>query len=122
MNISQIKYVLEVAASSAMREAATRLFISQPALSSSIRELEEELGILIFERTNKGVSLTDEGREFVNYAKKAISQYEILEDRYLSRDSDKELFCLDPALQLCHQGFYRCDQKELSGQVCVLYS
>ena len=92
MNISQIKYVLEVAASSSMREAATRLFISQPALSSSIRELEEELGILIFERTNKGVSLTDEGREFVNYAKKAISQYEILEDRYLSRDSDKERF------------------------------
>ena len=92
MNISQIKYVLEVAASSSMREAATRLFISQPALSSSIRELEEELGILIFERTNKGVSLTDEGREFVDYAKKAISQYEILEDRYLSRDSDKERF------------------------------
>ena len=92
MNISQIKYVLEVAASSSMREAATRLFISQPALSSSIRELEEELGILIFERTNKGVSLTDEGREFVDYAKKAISQYEILEDRYLSRDSDKVRF------------------------------
>lgn len=92
MNISQIKYVLEVAASSSMREAATRLFISQPALSLSIRELEEELGILIFERTNKGVTLTNEGREFVNYAKKVISQYAILEDRYLSKDSDKDRF------------------------------
>ena len=92
MNINQIKYVLTIAASSSMREAATKLFVSQPALSSSIRELEDELGILIFERTNKGISLTDEGREFINYAKKAVSQYEILEDRYLSGDADKERF------------------------------
>ena len=92
MNISQIKYVLEVANSSSIREAATKVFISQPALSSSIRELEEELGILIFDRTNKGISLTDEGREFVTYAKKVLSQYEIMEDRYLSPDSNKERF------------------------------
>ena len=75
-----------------MREASTRLYVSQPALSASIRELEEELGILIFERTNKGISLTDEGREFVSYAKKAVGQYEILESRYLSKDSGKERF------------------------------
>ena len=92
MNITQIKYVLEVAGSASMREAASKLFVSQPALSASIKELEEELGILIFERTNKGISLTDEGREFVTYAKKAAAQYEILEDRYLSRDADKERF------------------------------
>ncbi len=92
MNISQIRYVLEVANSSSIREAATKLFVSQPALSASIKELEEELGILIFERTNKGISLTDEGREFVTYAKKVSGQYEILEDRYLSKDSDKERF------------------------------
>ena len=92
MNIQQIKYVLEVAASSSMRDAATRLFISQPALSSSIKDLEDELGIFLFERTNKGITLTDEGREFVGYAKKAVGQYEILEDRYLSRDSDKAYF------------------------------
>ncbi len=92
MNINQIKYVLKVAASSSMREAATSLFITQPALSSSIKELEDELGILLFERTNKGISLTDEGREFVEYAKKAVGQYEILEDRYLSGDSGKERF------------------------------
>ncbi|MCR4841666.1 MAG: LysR family transcriptional regulator [Eubacterium sp.] len=92
MNISQIKYILEVANSSSIREAATKLFISQPALSSSIKELEEELGILIFERTNKGIYLTDEGREFVTYAKKVAGQYEIMEDRYLSKDSSKERF------------------------------
>ena len=75
-----------------MREASTKLYVSQPALSASIRELEDELGILIFERTNKGISLTDDGREFLNYAKKAVGQYGILEDRYLSRDAGKEKF------------------------------
>ncbi|MBQ4289896.1 MAG: LysR family transcriptional regulator [Clostridia bacterium] len=92
MTITQLRYVLEVAASSSMREAASKLFVSQPALSASIRELEDELGVLLFSRTNKGIALTDEGREFVTYAKKAVGQYEILEDRYLSRDAGKEQF------------------------------
>ena len=92
MNINQLKYVIETATSSSMREAAKKLFVSQPALSSSIRELEEELGISIFERTNKGISLTDEGREFIGYAKMVSSQYSILEDRYLSKNAGKERF------------------------------
>ena len=92
MNIMQIKYVIEVARSSSMREASTKLYVSQPALSSSIRDLEDELGVLLFERTNKGITLTDEGREFITYAKKVIGHYDILEDRYLSKDHDKEKF------------------------------
>lgn len=92
MTIAQLKYVLEISKSSSIREAATKLYISQPALSASIRELEEELGILLFERTNKGISLTDDGREFLTYAKKVLGQYEILEDRFLSSDGDKEKF------------------------------
>ena len=91
MNITQLKYVLEVAGS-AMREASTKLFVTQPALSARIRELEDELGILIFERTNKGISLTEAGREFLAYAKKAVGQYEILEDRYLTGGADTERF------------------------------
>ncbi|MCR5371204.1 MAG: LysR family transcriptional regulator, partial [Clostridium sp.] len=92
MNIMQIKYVLEVARSSSIREAASRLFITQPALSTSVKELEEELGFLIFERTNRGVRITEEGREFLSYAKKAAAQYDIMEDRYLSKDRRKEQF------------------------------
>ena len=92
MNINQLKYVLSVAESTSIREASTKLYVSQPALSTSIRELEEELGILIFKRTNKGISITDEGRDFISYAKKAVGQYEVLEDRYLSENSDKERF------------------------------
>ena len=65
MNITQIKYVLTVAKCASMRKAASKLFISQPALSLSIAELENELGIVLFKRSNKGIKLTQDGHEFV---------------------------------------------------------
>ena len=92
MNMNQIRYVLEVSKSASMREAAERLFVTQPALSARINDLEEELGIKIFERSSKGISLTEEGSEFISYAKQAAAQYELLENRYLSKDSRKEIF------------------------------
>ncbi|MCR5330239.1 MAG: LysR family transcriptional regulator [Lachnospiraceae bacterium] len=92
MNINQLRYALTVAASGSMREAATKLYVSQPALSSSIRELEEELKIRVFERTNKGISVTPEGEDFLVYAKKAVSQYELVENRFLSKNDDTERF------------------------------
>lgn len=92
MTIVQLKYVIVLAGAPSMREAASQLFISQPALSSTIRELEEELGIQIFERNNKGVSLTDAGREFLAYAKQAVSQYKVIEDRYIDKWKDKKHF------------------------------
>jgi DNA-binding transcriptional LysR family regulator len=92
MTILQLKYVIEVANSSSLSEAAGRLFISQPALSTSIKELEEELGITLFERTNRGIRSTDEAEDFLAYAKQAVSQYQLIEDRYLSGASDKVHF------------------------------
>lgn len=92
MTILQLKYVIAIASSKSFREAASRLFVSQPALSSTIRELEEELNIQLFERTNKGIRLTDQGKEFLAYAKEAVSQYELIEDRYLDRDLNKKHF------------------------------
>ena len=92
MTILQLKYVITIASSKSFREAASRLFVSQPALSSTIRELEEELNIQLFERTNKGIRLTEPGKEFLVYAKEAVSQYELIEDRYLDKDLDKKHF------------------------------
>ncbi len=92
MTILQLKYVLAIAGSSSMREAASKLFVTQPALSSTIHELEEELGIKIFDRNNKGISLTESGREFLVYAKQAVSQYELIEDRYIERNKRKTHF------------------------------
>jgi len=89
MTILQLKYVISIAGSKSLREAASRLYVSQPALSTAIRELEEELGIQLFERTNKGIRLTEQGNEFLAYAKEAVSRYELIEDRYLDRDKEK---------------------------------
>lgn len=75
-----------------MREAASRLYVSQPALSASIRELEEEIGFRIFERNNRGISLSQDGEEFLSYAKQAVSQYEIIEDRYMAKDGNRMKF------------------------------
>ena len=92
MTILQLKYIIAIAGSGSFREAAAKLFVSQPALSSTIRELEEELNVRIFERTNKGVRLTEHGNEFLIYAKEAVSQYEIIEDRYLNGAKEKKHF------------------------------
>lgn len=88
----QLKYVLAIAGSASMREAASKLFVSQPALSTTIHELEEELGIKIFNRNNKGISLTEQGSEFLVMAKRAVSQYQLIEDRYIERDKEKKHF------------------------------
>ncbi|MHA7964654.1 LysR family transcriptional regulator [Paenibacillus sp. CAU 1782] len=84
MTLQQLRYVIEVATRGSMNEAAKRLFISQPSLSSAIKELEEQIGLTIFERTNKGISLTKDGAEFLGYARQVIEQAELLESRYLN--------------------------------------
>lgn len=92
MTLQQLKYVIEVANRGSMNEAAKRLFLSQPSLSNAIRELEEELGIQIFERTNKGIRLSKDGAEFLGYARQVIEQAELLENRYLNAKPSPQHF------------------------------
>jgi DNA-binding transcriptional LysR family regulator len=92
LTLQQLKYVIEVASRGSMNEAAKRLFISQPSLSNAIRELEKELGITIFERTNKGISLSLEGAEFLGYARQVVEQAELLENRYLDAKPSPQHF------------------------------
>ncbi|MFD1899622.1 LysR family transcriptional regulator [Enterococcus termitis] len=82
MNIQQMKYVVAVANNGSFREAAKKLFITQPSLSNGIRELEEEIGVSLFIRTNKGASLTEEGLTFLEHAEKVLIQMDMLENRY----------------------------------------
>lgn len=82
MNIQQMKYVVAIANNGSFREAAKKLFITQPSLSNGIRELEEEIGVTLFTRTNKGAFLTDEGMSFLEHAEKIITQMELIENRY----------------------------------------
>ena len=92
MTLNQLKYVITVANSKSMNEAARSLFISQPSLSAAIRELEEELGIVIFRRTNRGISITPEGQEFLGYADGLVDRYEAIQARYTESGKTKKKF------------------------------
>ncbi|GKU78862.1 LysR family transcriptional regulator [Paenibacillus sp. L3-i20] len=92
MTLQQLKYVIEVANRGSINEAAKRLFISQPSLSNAIKDLEEEMQFEIFERSNKGISLSREGVEFLSYARQVVEQAELLEGRYLNAKPSPQHF------------------------------
>ena len=90
MTLQQLHQVITIAESRSMNEASRKLFVSQPNLSAVVRELEEEAGITIFIRSNRGIVLTPEGEEFIGYAKQVVEQYHLLESRYISSESKKK--------------------------------
>lgn len=92
MTLAQLRYAITVAEAASMSEAARNLFISQPSLSASIRELEEEVGVELFRRTNRGISMTPEGEEFIGYARQVVEQYELIESKYLNKETIKKKF------------------------------
>lgn len=94
MTLQQLKYVVTVAETGTITEAAGKLYISQPSLTNAIHELEREMQIVIFNRTNKGISLSKEGDIFLGYARQVLEQAEILEDKYKGEGSGKKQFCV----------------------------
>ena len=92
MTVQQLKYILKVAEVGSITEAAKLLFISQPSLSNSIKETEKEAGITIFLRSRIGITLTNDGAEFLGYARQVIQQMELLEDRYVTNLPGKVTF------------------------------
>ena len=94
MTLAQLRYAITVAKAGSMNEAARSLFISQPSLSSAIKELEEETGIELFRRSNRGISVTPEGEEFLGYARQVLEQAAILEDKYKGSSGGKKKFCV----------------------------
>lgn len=92
MTLAQLRYAITVASASSMNEAARTLFISQPSLSTAIKELEEEVGVELFRRTNRGISLTPEGVEFLGYARQVVEQYELMEAKYVDKRQTKKRF------------------------------
>ncbi|MEE3419946.1 MAG: LysR family transcriptional regulator [Lachnospiraceae bacterium] len=92
MTLQQLRYAETIAERGSMNEAAKALFISQPSLSEAIRVLEKEVGIMIFNRSSRGVTLTVEGEEFMGYARQILNQVDLLEDRYTDTSSIKKHF------------------------------
>lgn len=92
MTILQLKYVIAIDEECSMRKAADRLYVSQPGLSSAVRDLEKEIGIQIFERVHNGVVTTSAGASFIAYARNAVEQFEKVEEKYIHGSSDKPTF------------------------------
>ena len=91
MTLQQLRYIIKIVECGSISEAAKQLFMSQPSLSNAVKELENELGIEIFYRTTKGISLSVDGTEFLSYARQVIEQTELLEQRYLGKKPSKQL-------------------------------
>lgn len=92
MTLNQLKYIIEVADTGSMTTAAKNLFIAQPSLSKAVAELEKEMGITIFARSNRGVYLTEEGTRFLSYARQITEQTELLENEYKAAPPPKRVF------------------------------
>lgn len=94
MNIQQLRYVVAIANSGTFREAAEKMFVSQPSLSISVRDLEEELGFKIFNRTSSGTVLTRRGMEFYEKALNLVKGFDSFENQYLQSDDEKDEFSI----------------------------
>lgn len=94
MTLQQLKYAITVAQTGTITEAAEKLYISQPSLTNAIHELEKEMNIEIFTRTNKGIIVSKDGEDFLGYARQVLEQAEVLEDKYKGGGGGKKKFCI----------------------------
>ena len=94
MTLQQLKYITLVAEKGNITDAAKALYISQPSLTAAIKELEKEMNIQIFDRTNKGVHVSKEGELFLGYARQILEQVYLLEDHYKNEGKRKQEFCI----------------------------
>lgn len=92
MTLAQAIYAVKIAETKSMNKAAMELFVSQPALSGAIHDLEEELGCEIFIRSNRGIAVTTEGEEFLSYARQMVEIHNMIEDRFIGRKENKKKF------------------------------
>ncbi|MCL2202442.1 MAG: LysR family transcriptional regulator [Defluviitaleaceae bacterium] len=91
MTLQHLKYFIEIANCGSISKAAKNLYVTQPSLSSAVKDLEGEVGIELFSRTPKGISLTTDGIEFLGYARQVMEQASLLEQRYLHKKPSRRL-------------------------------
>ena len=92
MTLQQLRYAIAIADNKSMNKAANELLIAQPSLSSGIKELENEIQIQIFSRSNRGIAITPEGEEFLGYARQMPDHYRLIEEKYVERKLSKKKF------------------------------
>ena len=114
MNLQQLRYAVEVAKTGSITAAAKNLYMGQPNLSKSIRELEAELGITLFERTARGVAPTKNGEDFLGYARSIIAQMESLETMFGPHtETGTQLSVCAPRASYVAQAFRRYQRRRL---------
>lgn len=116
MTIQQCKYVLSVAEHGSFNEAAKQLFIAQSSLSGSIKQLENELGIIIFERSNHGVYLTEKGAEFVRYASQLTEQADFITHHITRCEKTQKLYISTQHYDFVADAFARLLNIELGSE------
>ena len=92
MTLQQLHYAITISEAGSLNKAAETLYVAQPSLSSAIQELEKELGITIFHRSGRGVTLTNDGAEFISYARQLYAQYEGMLEKYGKSGNIKKKF------------------------------
>ncbi|HES9542774.1 TPA: LysR family transcriptional regulator [Streptococcus pneumoniae] len=92
MNIQQLRYVVAIANNGTFREAAEKMYVSQPSLSISVRDLEKELGFKIFRRTSSGTFLTRRGMEFYEKSQELVKGFDIFQNQYANPEEEKDEF------------------------------
>ena len=92
MRIRQLQYFEKIAETGSMNEAAKQLYISQPSLSQAMKELEKEYQVQLLYRSKVGITLTDAGREFLNYARGVLDQVSLLDERFGTKTTHKQIF------------------------------
>ncbi len=92
MTLTQLNYLITIAETKSINKAAEQLYVSQPSLTSAVQELEKELGITLFYRSGRGVTLTNDGAEFLQYARQLYSQYQNILEKYEKNGARKKKF------------------------------
>ncbi|MGN0835899.1 MAG: LysR family transcriptional regulator [Akkermansia sp.] len=94
LTLQKMRYLVAVAEKGSITGAAGELFVSQPSLTKTIHEVEDEVGIRIFERSSKGISVTKKGEEFLAYVRQVLEQADLLQEHFLQQGARKRLFCI----------------------------
>lgn len=92
MTLQQLKYIITIANEGSLSKASEKEFISQPSMSSMLKELEKEIGTQLFTRTNRGLTITTQGDEFLAYARQVVEQYSLIENKYITKQVNKRTF------------------------------
>lgn len=92
MTLQQLRYAVAIADNKSINKAAAELFVTQPSLSNTIRDLENEIHTVIFRRSNRGIVITPEGEEFLGYARQMLDHYRLIEERYVDTAKSKKKF------------------------------